>query len=29
MAGGVRRVFVCHFGRMDEPSSFLGEVAEG
>ncbi len=29
MADNVKRVFVCHFGRMDEPASFLGEVAEG
>jgi glyoxylase-like metal-dependent hydrolase (beta-lactamase superfamily II) len=29
MADAVRRVFVCHFGRMDEPPSFLREVAEG
>ena len=29
MAEGVKRVFVCHFGRMDEPAWFLGEVADG
>lgn len=29
MADGIKRVFVCHFGRMDEPASLLGEIAEG
>jgi glyoxylase-like metal-dependent hydrolase (beta-lactamase superfamily II) len=29
MAESIKRVFVCHFGRMDEPGSFLPEVADG
>jgi glyoxylase-like metal-dependent hydrolase (beta-lactamase superfamily II) len=29
MSDAVRRVFVCHFGRMDEGPALLGEVAEG
>lgn len=29
LAGGVRRLFVCHFMRVDNPPGLLGEVADG